>query len=135
MYKRFLIFGGISGAIAVSLGAMAAHYLKSQLQNGLLTENNIQAFETAVKYHMYHSIVLLVLAFLSTVTESKNLIKAGYCFITGIILFSGSLYFLSTSTLMGLSNLKFLGLVTPVGGLFFIAGWTFIAFSFSKKQQ
>lgn len=135
MQKRFLVFSGFSGAIAVALGAMGAHFLKSKLATGLITESNLQTFETAVKYHIYHSIVLLIITLLSDKSIDKLLPKAGYCFMTGIVLFSGSLYLLSTSSLLGLeSSLKWLGPITPIGGLFFISGWLLIAFSGIKKN-
>jgi len=127
MQKRFLIIGGFSGAIAVALGAMAAHFLKSKIETGLITETNIQTFETAARYQMYHSIALLAVALLSLQIKSKLLNWAGYCFIIGIIFFSGSLYLLSTSGLMGLTNVIWLGPITPLGGLFFITGWLLLA--------
>lgn len=134
MKKQFLIFSGFSGAIAVALGAMGAHFLKSKLETGLITEANLQAFETAVKYQVYHSIALLIIALLSDKLNSKLLPKAGYCFMAGIVLFSGSLYLLSTSTLLGLTKMRWLGPITPIGGLFFIAGWLLLAFAGMKKS-
>jgi uncharacterized membrane protein YgdD (TMEM256/DUF423 family) len=135
MKRQFLIFSGFSGAIAVALGAMAAHFLKSKLETGLITEANLQAFETAVKYQVYHSIALLVIVLLSDKLNSKLLPKAGYCFMAGIVLFSGSLYLLSTSTLLGLTSILWLGPITPIGGLFFISGWLLLAFAGTKKQS
>jgi uncharacterized membrane protein YgdD (TMEM256/DUF423 family) len=134
MQKRFLVFSGISGAIAVALGAMAAHYLESKLDGVLLTERNIQTFETAARYQMYHSLVLVAVVFLFEKFNPKMLAKAGYCFMAGIVLFSGSLYLLSTAKLMGLTTVKWLGPITPIGGLFFIAGWIFLALSPIKKK-
>ncbi|MBL7883880.1 MAG: DUF423 domain-containing protein [Bacteroidia bacterium] len=134
MQKRFLVFSGFSGALSVILGAMAAHYLESKLDNIHFTLRNLQTFETAAKYQMYHSIALLGLAFLFEKFNSKMLSKAGYCFMAGIVLFSGSLYFLSTAGLIGLTNVRWLGPITPIGGLFFIAGWVFIALSAFRKK-
>lgn len=135
MKKQFLIFSGFSGAIAVALGAMGAHFLKSQLETGLITETNLQTFEIAVKYQVYHSIALLIIALLSDKLNSKLLPKAGYCFMAGIVLFSGSLYLLSTSTLLSLTSMRWLGPITPIGGLFFISGWLLLAFAGMKKQS
>ncbi|MGQ0828060.1 MAG: DUF423 domain-containing protein [Bacteroidota bacterium] len=133
MQKQFLVFSGFSGAIAVAFGAMGAHFLKSKLESGLITEINLYTFETAVKYHIYHTLVLLIIALLADKLNTRILSKAGYCFIAGIFLFSGSLYLLSTGTLLGLTNLRWLGPITPVGGLCFISGWVLIAVAGMKK--
>ncbi len=135
MQKRFLVFSGFSGAIAVCLGAMAAHFLKSKLDTGLITETNLQTFETAARYQIYHSIALMVVALFADKIKNKLLPKAGYCFMAGIVLFSGSLYLLSTAGLMGMPNVNWLGPITPIGGLFFIAGWLLLAFSAMKPTK
>ena len=135
MKKRFLVFAGFSGAIAVGLGAMAAHLLKSKIETGLINETNLETFETAARYQMYHSIVLLVLAFIIDKNATKLLNKAGYCFMAGIVLFSGSLYLLSTAKLIGMSSVKWLGPITPIGGLFFISGWILLAFVGIKRKE
>ncbi len=129
MQKRLLLFSGISGAMAVALGAMAAHFLKSKLETGLITQANLQTFDTAARYQMYHSIVILVIEMLSDKIKSKLLTKAAYCFMIGIICFSGSLYILATAGLTGLTNFSWIGPITPIGGLFFISGWLLLAFS------
>ncbi len=135
MKKRFILFSGFSGAIAIALGAMAAHFLKSKLETGLITELNLQTFETAARYQMYHSIALLAIALMYGELNSKLIVKAGYCFMIGIVLFSGSLYLLSTANLIGLTSFAWLGPITPIGGLFFITGWLLIAFSALKKAN
>lgn len=135
MQKRFLVFSGFSGAIGVALGAMAAHFLKSKLESGLITEANLQAFETAAKYQLYHSLALFAIAIFVDKFDSKLISKAGYCFMGGIVLFSGSLYILTTAKLMGLGDLRWLGPITPIGGLFFITGWLLIAFAGMKKKK
>jgi len=134
MQKKLLVISGISGIMAVSLGAMAAHGLKSKLGTGLITETNLQTFDTAARYQMYHSIVILALAFLFEKFPAKLITAAAYCFTTGIILFSGSLYILATSKLLGLGDVSWFGPVTPLGGLFFIAGWALIVIAGVKKQ-
>lgn len=131
--RRFLVFSGFSGAMAVALGALGAHFLKGKLEMGLITLTNLQTFETAVKYQIYHSIALLLVALLSEVYENKLFQKAGYCFMIGIVLFSGSLYIISTAGVLGLSNIKWLGPITPIGGLFFIAGWVLLALGGYKR--
>lgn len=129
MQKKVIVFAGFSGAMGVALGAMAAHFLKSKLSEGSITINDLQAFETASRYQIYHSIALMVVAILYDKLHEKFITKAAYCFMTGIVLFSGSIYLLSTSTLLGMNNTHWLGPVTPIGGLFLIAGWILIALS------
>jgi uncharacterized membrane protein YgdD (TMEM256/DUF423 family) len=133
MYKRFLIVGGFSGAMAVALGAMGAHFLKSKLETGLITETNLQTFETAAKYQMYHSIVILVLALF--VDKIKLATSAGYFMMAGIVMFSGSLYLLSLKGLLGLENINWVGPITPLGGLCFIIGWIMLGVAGIKYKQ
>lgn len=135
MQKRLILFAGISGAIAVALGAMAAHFLKSKAETGLISENNLHAFETASEYQLYHSIVLLLIGFISNDSYTRFVKKSTYCFMAGIVLFSGSIYILSTAGLVGISNIKWLGPITPIGGMFFIAGWLLLALSGVKKKN
>ncbi|MES2590378.1 MAG: DUF423 domain-containing protein [Bacteroidota bacterium] len=127
--KRLLVISAFSAAIAVALGAMGAHFLKSKLETGLITETNLQTFDTAVKYQMYHSLAILFAALFFEKIKDKLISAAAYSFMAGIVLFSGSLYFLSTAGLLGLGNVKWLGPITPLGGLFFIAGWMLLGFS------
>lgn len=134
MQKRLLPLGGFLGALSVILGALAAHGLKSKLETGLITESNLQAFDTAARYQMYHSLALLAMAFLIEKFHLKLITAAAYCFVIGIILFSGSIYILSTSKLLGLEHVHWLGPVTPIGGLFFVFGWIFIAISGIKTK-
>jgi uncharacterized membrane protein YgdD (TMEM256/DUF423 family) len=135
MQNRFLVFSGFSGAIAVALGALAAHFLHSKLSTGLISEAQLAAFETAARYQVYHSIVLLILALMWEKFDAKMIAKVGYCFMAGIVLFSGSLYILSTAGLMGISNVRWLGPITPIGGLFFITGWLLLAWAGFKKNS
>jgi uncharacterized membrane protein YgdD (TMEM256/DUF423 family) len=112
--KLFLLAGSLSGALSVMIGAFGAHALKSKL----LANDRLDVFETAVKYQFYHSLALLVLGILILLKfESKLMDYAGYSFIGGILIFSGSLYILC------LTNVGKWGAVTPIGGLFLIAGW------------
>lgn len=126
--NKFFIISGIIGAIGVLLGALGAHALKSKI-----SAEQLISFETGVKYQMYHAIVLLVLAILIDKYGFKYLTWAANFITIGIILFSVSIYFLSTKSILGIENLKFLGPITPLGGLFLIAGWLFIALAFIKK--
>lgn len=124
MNRNFIIIAAISGALAVILGAFGAHALKA-----ILTANQLQTFEVGVRYHFYHVAALLITAILYKEYPSKFLVWAGYLFIAGIILFSGSLYLLST-----VDGLKMLGMVTPLGGACFIAGWLLLAVGCNKKN-
>lgn len=111
-----LLFASILGGLAVILGAFGAHALKK-----ILTEEQLKSFETGVKYQMYHSIVLLIIGFnfnLETTVEKYMI----YSFVTGIILFSFSIYGLVISSAKN-KKLRFLGPITPIGGLLLIIGW------------
>lgn len=132
--SKRLITIGISGALAVTLGALGAHWLKNQIPTGMITPDQLIGFDTAVKYQMYHTLGMLAVVLLSNHLQSGFLKWAYNCFLIGILLFSGSLYFLCTRNLYDADFLKVLGPVTPLGGLFFIAGWLFLGFSSLKKK-
>lgn len=136
MNTKKLTMIGLLGAIAVALGALGAHFLKSKLPTGLITPDQLNGFDTAVKYQMYHTLAMLALVLLSKNTSHKFINWAYNCFLIGIIMFSGSLYFLCTRNLFGAEWLKVLGPITPIGGLFFIAGWIFLALvGFNKESK
>lgn len=124
MQNLFLFISGLSGAIAVGLGAMGAHFLKDKI-----TPEQIYTFDKAVLYHFFHTIAILAVIALMNKLKTRALIAAGFCFIAGIIFFSGSLYLLSTKELLSIENWNFLGPVTPIGGVFFILGWIMIGIS------
>ncbi len=123
MQKLFLLTGSALGALAVMIGAFGAHALKSTLEN----TGRLETFETAVKYQFYHVLALLLLAILMAKFDHRLLNYAGYSFIIGIIIFSGSLYILC------LSNVGKWGAVTPIGGLFLIAGWALMFLGILKS--
>lgn len=136
METKKLSIIGLLGAVAVALGALGAHFLKSKLPTGLITIDQLNGFDTAVKYQMYHTLAMLALVLLSKNISHKFINWAYNCFLIGIIMFSGSLYFLCTRNLFGAEWLKVLGPITPIGGLFFIAGWIFIALiGLNKKSK
>ena len=117
MQKLFLLLGSISGIISVAIGAFGAHGLKDYLTK----TSRLDTFETAVKYQFYHTFALILVAILLDKYNDKLLNYAGYSFLIGILLFSGSLYALVATQIT-----KF-GAITPFGGLFFIAGWVLMA--------
>jgi|SRR5690625_1480801 len=108
----FLVLGAINGFLAVALGAFGAHGLE-----GKLTENMLKTWEKAVNYQMFHTMALLVVGLMLFKVNVTGLKVAGWLFLIGIILFSGSLYFYSTT---GISSLA---MITPFGGMTFLIGW------------
>ena len=114
--KLWLILGAVNGFLSVALGAFAAHRLA-----GKVGEKELAAFETGARYHMYHALALLAVAWLAQHASTSLTQAAGWAFVAGMILFSGSLYYL------GLTGSRALVLVTPVGGLAFLAGWALLA--------
>jgi uncharacterized membrane protein YgdD (TMEM256/DUF423 family) len=113
MDRTFMFPGGLFGFLGVALGAFGAHGLRNWLSPELLT-----VFETGVRYQMYHALaVLIVAAAIGHVGSAPYLTIAGWSFVAGIVLFSGSLYALA------LSRVMMLGAVTPLGGLLFLIGW------------
>ncbi|MCL7989171.1 DUF423 domain-containing protein [Sphingobacterium sp. lm-10] len=117
MNKQIILIAAFFGMTAVILGAFGAHGLADKI-----SESQLQTWETANRYHFYHTLALL---FLSTFSRAKSQsIRLSFiAFTVGILLFSGSLYVLSTRELLGITQIGMLGPVTPVGGLFFIVGW------------
>jgi uncharacterized membrane protein YgdD (TMEM256/DUF423 family) len=128
MNRNFLSIAALLGALSVVLGAFAAHKLKE-----IVGPETVAAFETGVRYQFYHVFALLLVALLSEKISNKWMVWAGNCFITGIILFSGSLYTLTALKIAENNHIKLVGIATPVGGLFFIAGWLFLWIGVSKK--
>lgn len=129
-----LITIGLLGALAVSLGALGAHFLKNKMAAGLITADQLNGFDTGVKYHIYHVFAMLLVVLLNISYSNKWFLRAYGLFLTGIVLFSGSLYLLCTRQLTGLEGLTVLGPVTPLGGLFFVAGWLCLVMpAFAKK--
>ena len=127
MNKRIIITAALFGLIAVILGAFGAHTLKAWL-----SAEQIAIWDKGVTYQFYHTFAML---YLSTFARYKNkLINISYfCFLVGIILFSGSLYVLSTSALIGIRPEQ-IGFITPVGGLFFILGWIMLFLAAIKDK-
>lgn len=127
MNKQIVITASVFGILAVVFGAFGAHGLQAKIS---LFELDI--WKTAVQYQFYHVFALLFLSLIPS-AKAKLLNWAYWCFTIGILLFSGSLYLLSTRNITGLP-VAFLGPVTPIGGVFFIIGWASLLFSAIKSK-
>jgi uncharacterized membrane protein YgdD (TMEM256/DUF423 family) len=115
--RIFLAIASMLGGISVVFGAFASHALKDRL-----SANSLSIWETGTKYQMYHALALMLVALLIARYPNSNLlIVAGYAFIAGVFIFSGSLYALT------LTGIKWLGAVTPIGGMALIIGWLCLA--------
>ena len=121
MHKSFLKIATILGALAVILGAFGAHALKQ-----VVSDNAVITFETGVRYQFYHVFALLTTGILYKDFSNKWMNYAGNLFITGIVLFSGSLYVLTFFVALVRPALNWIGIITPFGGLAFILGWIFL---------
>ncbi|MFT3910636.1 MAG: DUF423 domain-containing protein [Ferruginibacter sp.] len=129
MHKGFLKTATLLAAISIAFGAFGAHTLKEMN----VTQDAVSIFDTAVRYQFYHVFALLIAAILYKDFPFKTTAWACRLFILGIILFSGSLYFLTWVKAAVIPGYNFVGAVTPVGGLAFIAGWICLFVSFFKK--
>ena len=118
MTKIFLVIASILGGLSIVAGSFATHALKEKL-----TQYSLDIFQTASRLQMYHALALLIVAFLLTIEEPPQsfMVIAGYAFIVGIAIFSGSLYTLS------LTGIEWLGAITPLGGVALIVGWSCMA--------
>lgn len=110
--KTFLVLGAVLAFLGVALGAFGAHGLRTRV-----SPDDLQTFEIGVRYQMYHALALLAVAWVGTRFPGSAVTMAGWLFVAGILIFSGSLYILV------LSGLRWLGAVTPIGGLAFLGGW------------
>jgi uncharacterized membrane protein YgdD (TMEM256/DUF423 family) len=120
--RQILAVGAVLAGVAVMIGAFGAHMLRPRL-----SERMMEVFETGVRYHMFHSMALLFSGWAYLQFEVPIFRKAAWAFITGLILFSGSLY------LLALSDIRWLGAITPLGGLCFMTGWICLAIGFLRR--
>jgi len=112
----FIRLGAVAGFVGVALGAFGAHALRARL-----SADHLAVFETGVRYQLVHALALMVVGVLIARRPARLTTAAGWCFTLGIALFSGSLYILS------IAGTTAVGIVTPIGGLFFLAGWACLA--------
>ena len=126
--KYFISIAAFLGALTVALGAFGAHALKAVLSPAALT-----TYETAVRYQMYHVVALLFTEILlqkaSSSKQQKLLSRAGLFFMDGIVLFSGSLYFIVAKPFLGIEGLNWVGAITPMGGLLWMVAWVLLGLS------
>ena len=124
MSRLIILLAGINGFLAVSIGAFAAHILRDRLSPDLLN-----SFQTGVQYQMYHALGLFGIGLLMLNFPTSKLLRiSAYLMMAGIVLFSGSLYLLS------ITETRWLGAITPLGGLCFLTAWALIVW-FAAKQQ
>ena len=123
MNRLFFILGCLSACISVAAGAFGAHALREKLSPELLN-----AFEVGVKYHMYHALGLIAVALAVSHWPNSNASATGWLFIAGTVLFSGSLY------AMSLTGVRGFGAIAPVGGLLFILGWLYLAWTIFQAR-
>ena len=128
MQKKILTVASLLGGLSVILGAFAAHQLKA-----IVSADELQIFETGVKYQMYHALALLATGILINQFPKKELKWAAIFFVTGIFLFSGSLYLLCFIKHQQI-NAGWVGAITPLGGLCMIAGWVLMALGFRRQS-
>lgn len=130
MHKGYIKTAAILGVFSVTIGAFAAHTLK-----GRISDYSLEISETAVKYQFYHVFTLLAVGILYKEFPNKILKWSGILFIAGIVLFSGSLYVLSAITAAVIPGYNWVGAITPIGGLCFIAGWLCLFLGISNKVK
>lgn len=128
MYKIYLIIGTILAGLAVALGAFGAHGLKK-----IATPDQVATYQTGVQYQMYHALALILVALLADRVYNGFITSAGVLFVAGIIFFSGSLYLIVSMQAMNRTVPTLVGILTPVGGLFFIMGWICLLIGILKK--
>jgi uncharacterized membrane protein YgdD (TMEM256/DUF423 family) len=122
--RHFIVIGAVNGFLAVAFGAFAAHGLKKILSAGF-----IDIFHTGVEYQAMHALALLAVGLLGQDTRQPGLLRwAGWAFATGILLFSGSLYILA------LTDIRWMGMVTPFGGVAFLIGWGLLAWHAYRRD-
>ena len=122
--KGFLLWGAVSGGLAVAAGAFGAHALKDSMP-----PDRLAIFETGAKYQMYHALALLAMSCRPASVQSRRLAAAGVLFIVGICLFSGSLYALAFTGIHGL------GIITPFGGVSWLLGWALLVLAAFRGES
>ncbi|WP_224487780.1 DUF423 domain-containing protein [Robertkochia flava] len=128
MTRTMLLTGAVLGGLAVILGAFGAHALKN-----LIDAEAVKTFETGVKYQMYHALLLIGVANLPHLTDLAKT-SVFYLVLFGVILFSGSVYFLATNNLTSFDFRK-IGFITPIGGTLLIIAWGILIYNFFSWKK
>ncbi|MSQ14311.1 MAG: DUF423 domain-containing protein [Dehalococcoidia bacterium] len=123
MDRTWFLIGSIYGLFGVAAGAFGAHILKDRL-----TPEYLDVFETAARYQVYHALALLAMSYAATRWGGWPTTAAGWLFTIGVVLFSGSLYLLS------ISGIRWLGAITPLGGVCLLAGWAMLIIAVARGQ-
>jgi len=121
MAKRILVIGALAAGIGVAAGAFGAHGLRP-----ILSEKMMAVFETGVRYHLVHALAMLIAGLSAHWFNHRVFVRAGWSFFAGILIFPGSLYILA------LTDIRTLGMLTPLGGLAFLTGWGFLAWGYGN---
>lgn len=127
--EKYLKQIALSWAICISIGALGAHWLKTKL-----SIDQLASFETGNRYHFYINIALILLILLQTKFEITKFKAIFRLLAIGMILFSGSIYILATKSVHGLEAVKFLGPITPIGGVLMIVSWVMLAFNIKTMK-
>lgn len=136
MWKKWFALGAGLAALAVVTGALGAHQMQKYVESGEMDARQLASFETAARYQMYNAIALLTCGIVMRFIGHNRMLKiSAWLFTAGIVCFCGSLYLLSTRNLIGLSNWKWLGPITPLGGICFISGWLLLAVSVFRPMK
>jgi uncharacterized membrane protein YgdD (TMEM256/DUF423 family) len=129
MTSKTVFWGAVSAGTAVAFGAFGAHVLKERLE-----PEQIATFQTGVLYHMFHSLALILTGIFYRIKPGKRLMNAVLAFYIGIGLFSGSLYLMTLSSFTHI-DLRWLGAITPIGGVAFIVGWAQLAWGAESQVK
>jgi uncharacterized membrane protein YgdD (TMEM256/DUF423 family) len=135
MKNTFSFIAGLFGTTGVALGALGAHALKQKMQEGIITIDQLSAFDTGTKYQLMHAIVLFILAYINRDKKIKLYTLASYLMVFGVLFFSGSIYMLATQNISNIHLGFIFGPITPLGGLLLIAGWICITIQALKPNE
>jgi uncharacterized membrane protein YgdD (TMEM256/DUF423 family) len=130
LQRNYLTAGALLGMLAVIFGALGAHALKEKLLPAQLS-----SFETAVKFQFFHALLFLILGNSQVLLQALRAKTIFRLLLWGVLLFSGSIYVLATKEISGFNNLRWLGPVTPLGGVLMISGWALLSISFYQPHK